>query len=406
MPDRPDAPRLGGLPVRPTARGAGLLAAGVAALLAARGFGTAALAPLGVGFVVLVAGAIVLTAFAARGVDATRVLRPARPRAGEPAEATVTVRGGRAALTAMHLLEWEADAGLAALGAQRAVRAGNGVTRIVIPAAQRGDHVLPPLTLRVGDSLGLAVAVRRVGPAAERVLVVPEALPSADTTSALGGRDRGRLTLAGEDVSSLEGLREYRPGDALSRVHWGQSAKRGRLHTKVFRPEDGGGRIATVLLDVSPQAAASPEDRELAVVAAASVARSVATGGGRAVSVGLWVGDEGAVRESPWPEAESRLARVRFDAAAPPLQDLLHRAARLLQPGAGLVAVTADPADAVTEAARAARRAGIDLVLVLAGARAAEFPAPAGVPTVRAADRDALRAALAPSARRGTVAHV
>lgn len=404
MPELPGTARLGALPVRPTARGAALLGAGIAALIAARGFGTAALAPLGVGFVVLVAGALLLTALASRGVGATRVLRPPRPRAGEPAEAVVTVRGGNAALTAMRLLEWEADAGLAALGPQRAVRAGNGVTRVLIPAARRGDHTLPQLALRIGDSLGLAVAVRRAGPAAERVLVVPEALPAADTTAALGGRQRGRLALTGEDVSSLEGLREYRPGDPLARVHWGQSAKRGRLHTKVFRPEDGGGRIATVLIDASAQAGASADDRELAIVAAASVARSVATGGGRAVSVGLWVGDEAAVRESTWPEAESRLARMRFAPGAPALQDLLHRAARLLQPGSGLVAVTADPDEAVGEAARAARRAGIDLVLVLAGARAAAFPPPAGVPVVRAADRATLQAALAPAGRSRAVA--
>ncbi|MCC6830792.1 MAG: DUF58 domain-containing protein [Thermoleophilia bacterium] len=404
MPDLPAAARLGAPPVRPTARGAALLAAGIAALVAARGFGTAALAPLGVGFVVLAVGALVLTGFASRGVTATRILRPPRPRAGEPAEATVAVRGGRGALTAMRLLEWEADAGLAALGPQRAVRAGDGVTRILIPAARRGDHTLPPLALRIGDSLGLAVAVRRTGPAAERVLVVPEALPAADTTAALGGHQRGRLSLAGEDVSSLEGLREYRSGDPLSRVHWGQSAKRGRLHTKVFRPDDGGGRIATVLLDASAQAGASAEDRELAVVAAASIARSVATGGGRAVSVGLWLGDEGVARESPWPEAESRLARMRFAAAAPALHDVLHRAARLLQPGSGLVAVTSDPDEAVGEAARAVRRAGIDLVLLLAGVRAAAFPAPAGVPTVRAADRATLQAVLAPRGRARAVA--
>lgn len=400
MPDRAGVPALRALPVRPTGRGAALALAGVAALVAARGFGTAALAPLGVGFILLVAGALLLTALASRGIGATRTLRPARPRAGEASEAIVTVTGGPASLTAIRLLEWEVDAGLRSLGPQRAIRSGNGVTRVAIPATRRGDHVLPPLAIRIGDGLGLATATRRSGAAAERVLVVPEALPAADTTSALGGRQRGRLALSGEDVSSLEGVREYQQGDPLSRVHWGQSAKRGRLHTKVFRPEDGGGRIATVMLDLSPQSGASPEDRELAVVAAASIARSVATGGGRGVSVGLWAGDEGAPRESSWPEAESRLARARFDAAAPPLQDLLHRAARLLPPGSGLVAVTADPDDAVAEAARAMRRAGIDLVLVFAGARAAGQPPVAGVPTLRAPDRAALAAALAPPARR------
>jgi len=62
--------------------------------------------------------------------------------------------------------------------------------------------------------------------------------------------------------------------------------------------------------------------------------------------------------------------------------------------------VTADPDDAVAEAARAMRRAGIDLVLVFAGARAAGQPPVAGVPTLRAPDRAALAAALAPPARR------
>jgi hypothetical protein len=214
------------------------------------------------------------------------------------------------------------------------------------------------------------------------------------------------MSMAGEDVSSLEGLREYRPGDPLSRVHWGQSAKRGRLHTKVFRPEDGGGRIATVLLDTSAQAAASAEDRELAVVAAASVTRSVATGGPRGMSVGLWLGGETGPRDAPWPEAESRLARAAFDAGVPPLHEMLHRAARLLHPGTGLVAVTADPDEALGEAARGARRAGIDLVVILAGAHAAQAPPIAGVPTVRGADRDALAAALAPTAPRRAAARV
>ncbi|MFN8109498.1 MAG: DUF58 domain-containing protein [Thermoleophilia bacterium] len=388
---------------RPTARGVLLIAAGLAGGLVARGFGTAALGPLAVGFVLLPLVAWALTAVAARGVTATRAIHPARPKAGEAVAAHVRMQGTSGARAALRVLDWRTDAGMGALGPTRAQVTRDGLT-VRVAGARRGDHALPPLTVAMGDALGLAHCTRAFG-RHEHVLVVPETRPSADTTGALGGRERGRLSVRGEDISSLEGLREYRPGDAMSRVHWGQSAKRGRLHTKVFRPEDGGGRVATVLLDTGSQAAARDEDRELAIVAAASVAHAVATGAGRAGSVGLWLSHEPAPHECGWAEAESRLARAVVVPAAQGFEVVLHRAARLLTPGGGLVAVTTDPPEAMWEAARAVRRAGIDLVVAVVGPHAVGAAvAPPGIPVLRAVDRDGLLVALTPEARSRTAA--
>ena len=45
---------------------------------------------------------------------------------------------------------------------------------------------------------------------------------------------------------------DYQPGDPLSRVHWAQTAKRGRLQTKELRAPSGSGRTVVVLLDDIP----------------------------------------------------------------------------------------------------------------------------------------------------------
>jgi uncharacterized protein (DUF58 family) len=278
-----------------------------------------------------------------------------------------------------------------------------GAVRATVARTRRGEHVLPPPAVRIADPFGLAAA-GATGPTGDTVLAVPHTVPAAERTSALGGRRRGHSALTGEDVSSLEGLREYRPGDPLSRVHWGQSAKRGRLHTKLFRPDDGGGRISVVLLDAGP--GATEADAELAVSAAASLARAAA-GGGRAGGLGLWCSTEPSPRECPWAEAEARLARVVMGEGRP-LEETLTRAARLLAPSTGIVAVTAVAhGAALADAARAARRGGLDLVLVAVGAAArGDALAVAGVPVVRVPEAAALGTALRPADRRRAVSGV
>ncbi|HWH14301.1 MAG TPA: DUF58 domain-containing protein, partial [Miltoncostaeaceae bacterium] len=366
--------------VRPTARGVGLAAAGLAALVAARGFGTPALEPVGVGLLLVALVALVLVGVAATRVRLVRRLPAGRPRAGDEISAEIHRAGGRLGRLALRALEWQLDSGLAPLGPVRGRRGRGGAIRVTVPRARRGEHVLPPVQLALTDPFGLAVARRRFG-AAQRLLVVPRTLPATAETRRLGEGARAARAPRGEDISRLDGVREYRPGDPLSRVHWGQSAKRGRLHTKVFGPEGDGRRVAVVVLDLADPGVA-PHDAELAVVAAASLARAAAQAEGGRGSVTLWTGDLPAPLPCTWAEAEARLARAATGTGRG-LAELLRRAPGALGTGTGVVAVTASAPPGLAEAARAARQAGLEVVVVLAGAAAsapASGAATAGTP--------------------------
>lgn len=120
--------------------------------------------------------------------------------------------------------------------------------------------------VRACDLLGLAALPVRLGggggcaafffPAAYSPALSLQARYSPD-----GGGERYSQTKPGDDLTELFGLREYRPGDRLSRIHWKLSQKTGR--TLVKEPSlpladslfflldlNGQGREADALLDV------------------------------------------------------------------------------------------------------------------------------------------------------------
>jgi uncharacterized protein (DUF58 family) len=79
-----------------------------------------------------------------------------------------------------------------------------------------------------------------------------------------------------EDPSRIAGVREYRRGDALNRIHWKSTARTGVLHSKVFEPSCVAG--VTLLLDFhqdSYPAVGEPYRSDLAVTTVASLANAV-----------------------------------------------------------------------------------------------------------------------------------
>lgn len=396
------APPLSGRRARPTARGLDLAGAGVVFLLCAWGFGTPALMPVGAGLVAAVVGAWGVVALAAGRLRVVRELVERRPRAGDDVHVDVRLAGGSATRIALRMVDWEIHPGLGALGGARMTRgARGGGRRLRVAGVRRGEHTLAPVRMVVRDPLGLAVAERLCGDAG-RVTVVPRTVPAPADAHALGDRRQVHRAALGEDIAHLEGVREYRPGDPLSRVHWGQTAKRGALQTKVFRTDDAGGRIETVLLDIQDVAVA-PDDVELAVTAAASVvSAALHAPGSRPAVVHLWAGGEETPVPCTWPDAEARLTRVTRGQGHD-LEHMLRRAARLVPPGAGIVGVTTHPTSGLWDAARAARRRGVEAVVVVVGEACAGIApaASAGVPVVRAGDLDGLTAALAPTTFHG-----
>lgn len=151
--------------------------------------------------------------------------------------------------------------------------------RYQLECARRGYHQIGPLLLETGDLFGL---VRRfeAGERAHYVTVHPEVVPIGgyDLT---GPRPVGEVRQARrifEDPSRLRGVREWQPGDKLTRIHWRSSARTGTLQTKIFEPSTQLG--ALLVLDMF---APAYEDKdtfgrsELAVSAAASLATYIAS---------------------------------------------------------------------------------------------------------------------------------
>lgn len=191
--------------------------------------------------------------------------------------------------------------------------------RYLVRCTRRGYHQIGPLLLETGDLFGL---VRRfeAGEQAHYVTVYPTIVP-------IGGYDVASPRPVGEvrverrvfeDPSRLRGVREYRPGDKLSRIHWRATARTGALQTKVFEPTTMLG--ALLCLDMyEPAYEGIDVDRrsELAVTAAASLASYVAAGNQRVgfVSNGRDAADRARhdrieIRAATRWQAE-RLARMR-----------------------------------------------------------------------------------------------
>jgi uncharacterized protein (DUF58 family) len=150
--------------------------------------------------------------------------------------------------------------------------------------AKRGLYAVGPVSVVARDPLGIVRARRELGGLAN-LLVYPHVFPIArlpragggtryDASAALGG-------LAGAGIDFL-GTREYRPGDPLRLVHWGSTARTGRLVVKEL--EETAAEDVAVFLDLSRLAVRGIgriSTLEYAIRIAASVATHVARGANR-----------------------------------------------------------------------------------------------------------------------------
>ena len=381
----------------PPARAVGLAGAGVAALVASRGFGTPALAVLGAGLVALPVLMTAIVWLTAVGMRVERRIEPARCVTGSPVRLTVAVRGWAAGLGLDRILGVAIDSGLGD-GAPRAAAAGGA--RVF--EARRGDHRLPPARVEITDPFGLARRTR-IGTGDDRLLVVPYApaltgAPVGAWARGQGVRRRGMESGFGE----LDRVRDYQAGDALSRVHWAQTAKRGRLQTKEMRAPEGSGRSVLLLLDAAVPAG---DDFETTVTATAALARHLAERREPVslVHTGRTPGRIPAARAA-WPVVEIALARVepggrrslalamRAEATAPDAPDLI-------------VALTCGSDTGLVAAAAQARALGVGVAAVLAGPAAAAGAelAAGGVDVVVVSGSERIAAALSGARERARV---
>jgi uncharacterized protein (DUF58 family) len=116
--------------------------------------------------------------------------------------------------------------------------AGRGATRrwkVSVPALRRGRFHLGPIVLRSGDPFGLFSTVARI-PLDALILVYPKVLPlpfwQLPGSFLEGNVLTGQRSL--QSTSMVMGIRDYRAGDAMNRIHWPSSVRHRGLYVKEF----------------------------------------------------------------------------------------------------------------------------------------------------------------------------
>ncbi len=139
---------------------------------------------------------------------------------------------------------------------------------------RRGPLAAEGTVLESGDPLGLFRS-RRPVPQEDLAVAFPIFASLADNRLVREVESQLTVVRSGHGTD-LYGVREYRSGDPLRRIHWRTSARRGELVVREFEPP--GQRILALLLDRDP---ASPESADQIARLAASEAWDCLRAGGR-----------------------------------------------------------------------------------------------------------------------------
>jgi uncharacterized protein (DUF58 family) len=284
--------------VRWLRRGAGLRRPAVLLLVAAAlilggggGIGSSTLFALGAALALAVVVATLLTAVAARRIRVRRAITVDELGEDDALSITFTVEGlGRLPVRVEVL---DAD------GRWTALERGSEV--LTLRVGRRGAHLVGPSRVRLGDDLGLARRGLLVGEPHE-LLVLPAV--GRGSTAIPGG-----LSRSGDP--DPDGLRAYRPGTPMSRIHWASLARGGELQERIMLAASNG--LPLVVVDTG--SAADDAAVDWAARTAAGAVRELLAGGGCRV---LLPGAGSAVEvTAPDAFAELHRALARMGAGAP-----------------------------------------------------------------------------------------
>jgi uncharacterized protein (DUF58 family) len=241
----------------------------------------------GVALILLTAGCATWVRLAALGVTARRAGLPARVSEGERFEIVIDGISGW-----LPLLARVEDPAAAAPRRLRVVRPRSPFTvRLEGALPRRGRHQLGAPALVLADPLGIADAAVPAGDPAS-ILVLPRIEPlggHADERGPAIGRRRGGLgeltAAAGRESPSdpeVDGIRPYRPGTKATRIYWPALARGAGLAERHIAAAGD----AAPLVALDPSRAASDDDLDRAVRAAASLVAHLVRLGGCGLLIG------------------------------------------------------------------------------------------------------------------------
>ena len=245
--------------VRPTLRGVALLVASAIAFIAAYALGFRQLLYVAVVLAALPLIALALVRVRRPKLSVKRSFSPDVVEAGSAVTVSLLVRNLGASRT-MRATCWDevpwVESGTNALelsamqphGLRFSRRGNTARLEYDLRPPRRGIFPIGPFVVRLDDAFGLATMTHTVG-VTQEVIVTPEVIVLAEIgLSVSGGDGAARLVQrrsSGDDDDSM--TREYRPGDAMRRVHWRASARHGDL--MVRQEEQRSSPEARVILD-------------------------------------------------------------------------------------------------------------------------------------------------------------
>jgi len=242
---------------------------------------------------------------------------------------------------------------------------------------QRGYYSFGPATLRTGDIFGFFVRQQEISQL-DHLIVYPRIVPLAQFR-APSNQPMGEIRVKSylfQDPLLTQGVREYRYGDSLKRIHWKSTARRGELQTRIFE--------ATTTVDIAifldvrtvdePHWGSNPDKLELAIITAVAVANDALAHGYR---VGLYVnqyrhGTGNLIRLAPsqnpgqFRQILETLAPVQ-EIEALPLVRFVAGESRLLPWGSSLLVISAAPSADLYASLLKMKRAGRKISVVRVG---------------------------------------
>ncbi|MEU8797639.1 DUF58 domain-containing protein [Spirillospora sp. NPDC048819] len=314
-------------------------------------------------------------------LDVSREIAPKKVERGEPAVGVLHVtnkgRGARGVSA-----QDAAGSDSVAVDVPRLRPGGTRTVTYRLPTGRRGEIPVGPLRLVRADPLRLARRIREYG-RPEVLLVRPRTVPLSLLPSGrahhLDGPTSDRSPAG---TATFHALREYVIGDELRHIHWKSSARTGTLMVRQL--VDASLPTTTIVLETRPGAWAEPDDFELAVDAAASVAMAAASAN---FPVRLLTG-EGQLTETRGgrDDVEALLDRLTSVGTQERPQSAMD-AVRRVRAGGSLVVVTSG---AVELGEVAAVRNRFDRVVVLRARPPGPVSAPPGVQVIDFGDLDGL----------------
>jgi uncharacterized protein (DUF58 family) len=268
--------------------------------------------------------------------------------------------------------------------------------RVRTVCTQRGRFYLGPVTATVGDPLG--IYTRTLPLASQRELIVlPQILPIKGFhlfPGSMPGRGRGSQRSLQTTTNAVT-VRQYLPGDALSRIHWPTSARTGTLMVKEFDLDPTIDVWIVLDLDDRFQSGQGKEStEEYGVTIAATLANYFLY---EDLSLGMIVND-GHDSVVPIDRGVRQLDRaleilaVTHASATPKLAEILNLHETKFMRNSAMIIITASPESEWAVGLRQLERRGVHASVITLDAPsfgapkrhndAAEFLANGGIPTL------------------------